>query len=148
MLEIFHVLEHITAAGQALYSDPNAASEWITQAREALLHKGWSGIDEMTSRSAAERTLSGASRSATSETEILDKLRNYLSPHADHLNYAERLQAGRIIGSGQEEGACKNLIGRRLKANTARWRTRRVNRMAGLCSLAYSDRWVPYWESA
>lgn len=132
-------------AGQALYSDPDQASQWIAQAREALLNEGWSGIDEMTSSSAAERTLKAASRS---ETEALDKLRNYLSPHADHLRYAERLREGRSIGSGQVEGACKNLIGRRLKANAARWRIRRVNRMVGLCSLAYSDQWGPYWESA
>jgi len=148
VLDIFHVLEHITATGQALHPNPDQASQWIAQARAALLNKGWSGIDEMTSRSAAERTCGAKSRSETSETEALDKLRNYLSPHADHLHYAERLRAGRSIGSGQVEGACKNLIGRRLKANAARWRVRRVNRMAGLCSLAYSDQWVPYWETA
>jgi len=57
-----------------------------TQAREAPLNKGWSEIDEMTSSSAAERTLGAASRSETSVTDVLDKLRNYLSQHADHLN--------------------------------------------------------------
>ena len=77
----------------------------------------------------------------------LDELRKYLSPHAHHLHYAERLQEGRSIGSGQIEGACKNLIGRRLKANAARWRVRRVNRMAGLCCLLYSDQWAAYWQT-
>ncbi len=77
----------------------------------------------------------------------LDSLRNYLSPHADHLHYVERLREGRNIGSGQVEGACKNLIGRCMKANAARWRVARVARMAGLCSLAYSDQWDPNWQS-
>ena len=36
----------------------------------------------------------------------------YLGNHVSHLNYAERLREGRSIGSGQIEGACKNLIGR------------------------------------
>ena len=144
VLDIFHVLEHITAAGQTLYSEPKQASEWITQAREALLHKGWSGIDALT----RPRIGAGETPRPATEPATLDKLWNYLSPHADHVNYAERLQAGQSIGSGQVEGACQNLIGRRLKANSARWRVRRVNRMAGLCSLAYSDRWEPYWESA
>jgi hypothetical protein len=63
------------------------------------------------------------------------------------LNYSERLAAGQSIGSGQIEGACKNLIGRRLKANAARWRVRRVNRMAGLCALMYSHQWKTYWET-
>ena len=57
------------------------------------------------------------------------------------------LQA-RSIGSGQIEGACKNLIGRRLKQTGARWKVRRVNRMAGLCSIMYSDLWKTYWNAA
>ena len=142
VLDIFHVLEHITVTGQALYSDPDQASAWITKAREALLNTGWSGIDALT------RPRFGAGVTPQPESAALDKLRNYLSPHASHLNYAQRLQAGQSIGSGQVEGACKNLIGRRLKANSARWCVRRVNRMGGLCSVAYSDRWDPYWQAA
>ena len=45
------------------------------------------------------------------------------------------------------EGACKNLVGRRLKQTGARWRIRRVNRMAGLCCLMYSNNWNAYWNS-
>lgn len=60
----------------------------------------------------------------------------------EELNYAERLQEGRSIGSGQVEGACKNLIGRRLKQAAARWRVRRLNRMARLCSIMYSQQWI------
>lgn len=54
---------------------------------------------------------------------------------------------GRSIGSGQIDGACKNLIGRRLKQTGVRWKVRRVNRMAGLCSLMYSDLWKTYWNA-
>ena len=139
VLDIFHVLEHITAAGQALHSNPDRASEWITQARKALLKDGWSGIDALTRAGEVPRS--------AAQQQTIDELRNYLSPHADHLHYAERLKEGRSIGSGQVEGACKNLIGRRLKANASRWRVRRVRRMAGLCSLAYSDQWAPYWKT-
>jgi hypothetical protein len=144
VLDIFHVLEHITTTGQALYKTPEEATAWITRAREALLQEGWPGIDALT------RPLAGLAEvpRPTAHQAALDKLRNYLSPHADHLHYAERLKEGRSIGSGQVEGACKNLIGRRLKANAARWRFRRVNRMAGLCSLAYSDQWALYWQTA
>jgi hypothetical protein len=144
VLDIFHVLEHITAAGQALHPNPEESTAWITTAREALLNEGWSGIDALTS---ARVDPEAAPRPAAPQA-ALDKLRNYLSPHADHLHYAARLREGRSIGSGQIEGACKNLIGRRLKANAARWRVARVNRMAGLCSLLYSNQWEPYWKTA
>ena len=45
------------------------------------------------------------------------------------------------------EGDRKNLIGRRRTADAARWRTRRVDRLAGLCSLAYSHQWDHYESS-
>ena len=64
------------------------------------------------------------------------------------LRKAARLAEGRSIGSGQIEGACKNLIGRRLKQTGARWKVRRVNRLAGLCSIMYSDLRKTCWNAA
>lgn len=81
------------------------------------------------------------------QATALDELRNYLGNHVSHMNYAERLQAGRSIGSGQVEGACKNLVGRRLKQTAAKWRVRRLNRMAGLCSIMYNQQWNEYWHN-
>jgi hypothetical protein len=49
------------------------------------------------------------------------------------------------VGSGRVEGACKNMISRRLKQTGARWRVRRVNRKASLCCLVYSNGWKDYW---
>jgi len=65
----------------------------------------------------------------------------------NYLHYAVRLAAGLSNGSGQIEGACKNLIGRRLKQTGARWKVHRLNRMAGLCSIMYSDLWKTYWNA-
>ena len=81
------------------------------------------------------------------ESRAVYGLKAYLAAHADHLNYAQRLKSGQSIGSGQVEGACKNMIGRRLKQTGARWRVRRVNRMAGLCANLYSKQWNHYWNS-
>ena len=163
MLDIFHVIEHLTTTSKALFSDADKAKAWAELARHTLLHEGWDGIEALLQPLVLDSTtapsiapplrphalpppLQPALRTAAQQA-ALDALRNYLAPHAHHLNYAERLQEGRSIGSGQVEGACKNMIGRRLKANAARWRTRRVNRMAGLCSLLYSDQWNTYWQT-
>ena len=74
-------------------------------------------------------------------------LSEYLRPHVARLNYAERLAAGRPIGSGSVEGACKNYLGRRLKQTGARWLIPNANRMAALGSLVYADQWTDYWAS-
>lgn len=55
---------------------------------------------------------------------------------------------GRTIGSGQVDGACKNLIGAMLKQTDARWREDRINRMGVICSIFYADQWDDYWKAA
>lgn len=139
VLDVYHALQHVAALGQSLYPDDQQAQAWIDHARQTLLSEGWTGIESLTQTLSADQT---AQHAADIQT-----LLNYLAPHQHHLNYAGRLATGQSIGSGQVEGACKNLIGRRLKANSARWRTRRVNRMAGLCSLMYSNQWHTYWNT-
>ena len=83
----------------------------------------------------------------SAQEESLKALSTYLGNNSERLGYARRLAEGRSIGSGQVEGACKHMIGRRLKQTGARWRVRRVNRMASLCSLLYSDYWDACWAA-
>jgi len=63
------------------------------------------------------------------------------SPQAERLPYRERLAAGRAIGSGLIEGACKNLVGKRMKQTGVCWRLPRANRIATLCAVLYSHQW-------
>ena len=144
VLDVFHALQHVAELGQALHPDPQAGQAWTDEAREALLQGGWVG-GWVGIQTHIARTISQA---GVSQKGAINGLLDYLSPHQDHLHYAERLAEGRSIGSGQVEGACKNLIGRRLKQTGARWRIQRANRMAGLCSLLYSDQWATYWKSS
>src|SRR5205807_7095379 len=76
------------------------------------------------------------------------ELRGYFEPHRGHTGYASRLAEGRGIGSGLVEGACKQVVGRRLKQTGARWRVRRVERMAALCAVQASGQWDAYWATA
>jgi hypothetical protein len=72
-------------------------------------------------------------------------LRGYFEPHVNHTGYAHRLRLGQSNGSGLVGGVCKQVIGRRLKPTGARWKVRRVERMATLCALQASDQWDAYW---
>ena len=126
VLDIFHVLEHFATAGRGIHGEgTNQAAEWLESSRAVVLSGGWPAIFKYI-------TTTGASIGRPEKQQPLDELLTYLSPHADHIGYAERLSLGRSIESGQVEGSCKNLIGRRLKQTGARWKVRRVNRMAGL----------------
>lgn len=141
VLDIYHALEHITDVAKTLYGEETVRCErWIGSVRNALLAGGWPAVRQRL-RMAWQR------RKKRSHRKLLQSLSRYLGKHPWHLGYAQRLAEGRSIGSGQVEGACKHMIGRRLKQTGARWRVRRVNRMANLCSLLYSDHWNAYWAA-
>jgi hypothetical protein len=141
VLDIYHGLEHVAQTAHDLYGKGVAqAEEWLTAGRTALLSSGWQGIRDQIIQT--QRTVCDTAKRAS-----LESLRNYLGKHSHHLHYAERLAEGRSIGSGQVEGACKHMIGRRLKQTGVRWTLPRVNRMATLCAILYSDHWDAYWAA-
>ena len=140
VLDIYHAGEHLAACGRALYGEGTAEAQvWLDEARAAVLTGGWPGLVE---RTAVVRRVvrSPAKRRA------LDELEGYFYRQRGHLGYAPRLARGQSIGSGLVEGACKQVIGRRMKQTGARWRVRRANRMATLCCTFHSDTWKPYWQ--
>ena len=140
VLDIFHVLEHIAEAAKGLFREDEAAVAWQDESRDALLCGGWPAMFDL-----LRSTKQDVSR--TRWTNYGQPLHNYLSKRKDQLEYPGRLAAGQSIGSGQVEGACKHMIGRRLKQTGARWRIRRVNRMAYLCALFHADQWKTYWNN-
>lgn len=141
-LDVYHALENVSKAGKVLYGEGSPEYEtWREETTRELLWNGYGLIEKRLDR------LEGEKRTKAQQ-ESLRLLRGYLNSHSARLCYAFRLAEGRAIGSGQVEGACKNLIGRRLKQTGAKWRVRRLNRMAMLCSVRYSNQWKRYWNTA
>jgi hypothetical protein len=112
----------------------------VDQGRQALLTTGAAGVQ-------AHVAAARAGVRSAAKRRALDEVAGYFARRADYLGYAERLAQGQSIGSGLVEGACKQVIGRRMKQTGARWRVRRANRMATLCCTFHSDTWTPYWDS-
>ena len=103
-----------------------------------LLSEGFTGID----RELQSLEEEWKDESKKSERESVGALRKYLRGHSERLNYCERLASGRV------EGACKNLVGWRMKQTGACWRVERANRMALVCSLLYADQWKAAWKNS
>ncbi len=119
VLDIYHGLEHLGTTAKVLYGEGSKeARAWIDQGCKALLKSGWSGIRQHLSET--KKTTGKRSHRASSK-----QLSGYLYRNSSRLGYAERLAEGRAIGSGQAEGACKHMIGRRLRQTGGRWRVRR-----------------------
>jgi hypothetical protein len=140
-LDIYHGAEHLASCARVLYGEGSPEGRaWVDQGRQALLTGGAAGVQTHL-RAARAGVRSAAKRRA------LDEVARYFERRAAYLGYAERLAAGQSIGSGLVEGACKQVIGRRMKQTGARWRVRRANRMATLCCTFHSDTWAAYWDS-
>jgi len=139
VLDIFHALQHISETGKVLHARAEQSARWCAEARDILLAHGWEGIKEYVRRDFECLT--------DLEQRSINGLLDYLALHQHHINYAGRLGAGLSIGSGQIDGACKNLIGRRINAGATRWKVRRANRMTGLCCIMDTDHWKTYWQT-
>jgi len=140
LLDIYHSSEHLSACGKVLYGEGTVeAKTWLDAGRQALLTAGAAGLQAYL---AAERALV---RSAAKRAALADAA-GYFARRAETLDYGQRLALGQSIGSGLVEGACKQVIGRRMKQTGARWRVRRANRMATLCCAFHGDTWTPYWQ--
>lgn len=128
VLDIYHASEHLWAAANGHFGEGTAqAGAWVGARRASLLERGAAGL---------LGELVGGPWSS---------LRGYFEPHVDHTGYKSRLAEGRVIGSGLVEGSCKQVVCRRLKQTGARWKVRRVERMATLCAVQASEQWDAYW---
>ena len=140
-LDIYHALGHVALAGQALYGEGAEAAERFRQrGRDALLREGWRGLCQLVAEEYAQGD-------TPLRRAALEKLVGYFAKHTMRLDYAERLQSGRAIGSGVVEGQAKTL-GLRLKARGARWRLKNVQSMTALVCVRTSDQWEAYWAQA
>ena len=140
VVDVFHVSEHLHACGKTLHGEhTEAARRWADQRLETLLQ-----ADPVTLLHELEQVLSETADEG--QHQALESLIAYLRSNLDGLWYRDRLQRGLPIGSGMVEGACKTVVGRRLKCNGARWKVPNANRMAALCCLLYSDQWQTYWS--
>jgi len=141
-LDFFHACQHLSHCVERIYGEgANEARSAYEQGRGLLVRRGWAGVCAWVGEllSVADDAERERRRPAT------DRLLGYFSKHTQRLNYAERLQAGRAIGSGQVEGEAKTL-GLRLKRRGARWNRRNVQPMASLVCVRHTAQWNAYWN--
>ena len=143
-LDIFHACQHIHHCAKRIFGeDTPEADAAFRRGRTLLIQQGWQGICDWVGE-----LFTGADEAERQKRQPpIDRLLSYFAKHSHRLNYAERLQAGRAIGSGQVEGKAKTL-GLRLKRRGARWNKIHVQPMASLVCVRHSSQWEAYWALA
>jgi hypothetical protein len=140
VLDIYHALEHVAGAAKAVWGEGTAAAAGQLEAgRAALLSGGKVGLERWIGEAFAA--------AAGAATDPLLELAGYVAKHPTRLGYAERLAAGRSIGSGLVEGSIKQLVNLRLKRTGARWRVAHVGPLVELIALADTPDWGTFWAT-
>jgi hypothetical protein len=143
-LDAFHAGGRLATAAATIFGDgtPETRSAF-ERGRSLLIERGWAGVCAW----AAELLSVPEDAERERRRAVTDGVVTYFSKHVGRLNYAERLAAGRAIGSGAVEGQAKTL-GLRLKARGARWSKANVRPMASLVCVRHSPQWDAYWNLA
>lgn len=146
VLDVFHAIEHLAEATREVHGpETGAALAWKDVGVRAMLGDGWQGVCDWIAR--WRKAYESEPERLAAIVLATEAVIEYLKEHLDHLGYCERLAKGQTIGSGQIEGACKYVIGRRLKRTGARWRQANAVKMATICSTHYADDWTAYWDA-
>lgn len=139
-LDIYHGSEHLHDCGKVLLGQGKEAQDWANQWLTQVLANNGPGL------------IAGLQKEyltlAPDQQPVLTSLLKYLQDNSDSMWYRDRLAEGLPIGTGLIEGAAKNVLGARLKINSARWRIRRAERVGALRCLDYSNLWETYWLPA
>ena len=139
VLDVYHALEHLAAAGRQALGEGAALAAWLGAARRKLVGDGYCGVCEVLTQPLddpeAARRLAAAAGVAL----------NYFAGHRDRLGYAARLRRGQVIGSGLVEGTIKQRVNLRLKRTGARWQAARVGPFVELLALSDGPEWAEHW---
>lgn len=141
VLDVYHAAERIAAAARAVWGEGTTqAAAGLEEGRSALISEGLAGLEAWIGR-VFDEVGTGVGY------DELISLAAYATSHTTRLNYAERLDDGRSIGSGLIEGAIKQLVNLRLKRTGARWCAENVGPLVELIALADTPEWQSLWTA-
>jgi len=140
-LDFYHLGENIYRAAWRIYGEGSkGGNRWAKSKLHLAKHKGGQRLLKTLKRSRRRQKKPAA-------CEALDALLRYVENHVGRMAYPKLRAQGIDIGTGPQESACKNVIGRRLKGSGMRWATSNAEAMARLRSVMYSTgSWDAFWS--
>jgi hypothetical protein len=140
--DFYHACEHLRAASQAAFGEGEWGLAWYKRERTKLLTEdGAASRLSDTLMKLADRTDLSAKASDLLRTEA-----GYFRKRASHMEYAQLLRQGLVIGSGVVEAAVKQLITLRMKRPGATWTEQGGDAVIALRSLRLSGLWDQAWD--
>lgn len=140
IVDWYHAMEHVWTCGRALHGEGTPQTRAWVKGMENLLWEG--SVRQMVARLEAER----AEVTEVAQREALAALMTYLQNQDARLAYDRFRAQGLDIGSGQVEGACKNVVASRLKGSGMRWSPGGAQAMLSLRCCWLNGDWDALWS--
>ena len=134
LIDFWHLVEKLAAAARVIHGQEAKAvvGRWTKKLKSDA--------------KAAKAILRELRRSGMKDVRLGDarpvhEAITYIENNHERMNYADAVDAGRPIGSGNVEATCKSLVGVRMKRPGARWKNDTGHHVMQLRAFALSDRW-------
>lgn len=139
IIDYYHAAEHIGQLCRDLFaSNPTLQASQ----RERWTGHLWEGeIDAI-----IEQATALLPKDPHAKTDARKDLAYFVN-NKEHMKYGEHRKAGRFIGSGVVEAACKHLVGSRCKQSGMEWTVQGANDVLAARSVILSNRFEEYWEN-
>jgi hypothetical protein len=139
IIDWYHASEHVWDCGKTLFGEGSKETdEWVSQSLD-LLWDGWTKklLDSLKEQRKRHR---GVKR------QVICGLIRYISTNEEQMRYDVFRAKGFDIGSGAVEGACKHVVGKRLKQSGMIWNRLGSSSMLALRITWLNKRWEQLWE--
>lgn len=138
ILDIFHVARHVIAAANALWGTRSVESKrWRKQILVQILR---GQVEDVI------RELEGLDYVEETKRTARKSLLTYLINNRTRMDYPSYIEKGYPISSAMAEGACRHVIGTRMKGSGRRWDDDGGDAMARLRALKCSGQWHQHFE--
>jgi len=139
IIDWYHASEHIWDCGKVLFGEGSEATEKWAKERESWL---WDGQTRKLLNDLQKQHKQHRSR----KREELAKLHKYIQDNEHEMRYDVFRAKGYDIGSGAAEGACKHVVGKRLKQSGMIWSRTGSSATLALRIVWLNRNWNELWS--
>jgi hypothetical protein len=140
IIDWYHASEHVWNCGKALWGEGTPLTRQWVEERLSLL---WEGQTRVLLENLKTQRQGHRHR----KREALDDLIRYLSTNEEQMRYDVFRAQGYDIGSGSVEGACKHVVGTRLKQSGMIWTRPGSSAVLALRITWLNAEWDSFWQT-
>jgi len=144
IVDFYHAVEHLWAAGEALWGDRErsaATRGWVRKWRHELRHGGVARVIAALEQAQRRRAVSLSASAAT----VVRRNLEYFRTNQERMKYDQYRRWRLPIGTGAVEGSCKFVVQSRFKRPGSRWSHDGLGRMLALKLMRLNGLWETLW---